>query len=178
MKHLLKRMLLRRVLCVITRSSWCQWWDLGCLQEALCWGLVAKKVLVTQRSWKAHNSRRRLPFSFCLPIPKCPMQRGYESCSAPKRALKSSRRFWIGLDYFIAPFRENSMCGSRCPPAAPVERSSFFFLFPVCKVSVWAGNHKFSSSVMSGSFKSMFGVLHRLDLGLTSHPNDAALPHE
>ena len=83
-------------------------------------------MLVTQRSWKAHNSRRRLPFSFCLPIPKCPMQRGYESCSAPKRALKSSRRFWIGLDYFIAPFRENSMCGSRCPPAALVECSSFF----------------------------------------------------
>ena len=51
----------------------------------------------------------------------------------------------------------------------------FFFLFPVCKVSVWAGNHKFSSSVMSGSFKSMFGVLHRLDLGLMSHPNDIFL---
>ena len=51
---------------------------------------------------------------------------------------------------------------SKCP---------CFFLFPVWEVSVWASNHKFSSSVMSGSFKSMFGVLHRLDLGLTSHPN-------
>ena len=46
----------------------------------------------------------------------------------------------------------------NCPSAAPVERLSFFFLFPVCKVSLWAGNHKFSSSVMSGSFESMFGV--------------------
>ena len=55
--------------------------------------------------------------------------------------------------------------------------SAHHFFFSVCKVSVWAGNHKFSSSVMSGSFKSMFGVLHRLDLGLTSHPNDVALPH-
>ena len=43
---------------------------------------------------------------------------------------------------------------------------------------VCAGSHKFSSSVMSGSLQSMFGVLHRLDLGLTSHPNDAALPLE
>ena len=43
----------------------------------------------------------------------------------------------------------------------------------LCMRSVYAGNHKFSSSVMSRFLWSMCGVLHRLDLGLTSHPNYA-----
>ena len=30
---------------------------------------------------------------------------------------------------------------------------------------------------MSESLESMYGVLHRLDLGLTSNQNDTALPH-
>ena len=47
----------------------------------------------------------------------------------------------VCISYFV--FRilllslgKNLMSGSRCPPAAPVECSSFSFLFPVCVVSV------------------------------------------
>ena len=50
-------------------------------------------------------------------------------CGHTHSALATLVFDFIWFDYFIAPFRENSMCGSRCPPAAPVERSSFFFSF-------------------------------------------------
>ena len=57
-------------LMVITKSSCCQCLDLGCLHDTLWCGLVEKKVLVMQRSWKEQSSRSRWPFSFSLPTPK------------------------------------------------------------------------------------------------------------
>lgn len=51
-------------------SSWCQCLELGCLQGTLCWGLVFKYVLLTQRLWWQHSSSRRWPISFIFPMPK------------------------------------------------------------------------------------------------------------
>ena len=50
-------------LLVMTKSSWCQCLDLGCLQDTLCCGLVEKKVLVMYSPWKEQSSSSRCPFS-------------------------------------------------------------------------------------------------------------------
>ena len=73
---------------------------------------------------------------------------------------------------YIYPFGYFRRGTSSAHSAAQVKRP-YLQVYAICM----RRQSQFSSSVMSGSLQSMFGVLHRLDLGFTSHPNDAALPH-
>ena len=44
-------LMLNRVKLCARHTSWCQCFDLGCLQDTLCWGFVMMKVLVIERLW-------------------------------------------------------------------------------------------------------------------------------
>ena len=82
-------MLERPTRLVRIKSSWCQCFDRGCLQETRCWGFVLKKVLLTHNPWWQQSSSRRWPFSFIFPMPNWPKQVGQELWSTPTLALKS-----------------------------------------------------------------------------------------
>ena len=93
--------------------------------------------------------------------------------SFPVPGVEPGPSAWEAKDVTITPQCWNFRCESSViDSAAHMKRSYLLYMRSAC-----AGNHKLSSSVMLGSLDSMLGVLHRLDIGLTSHPNNAALPH-
>ena len=122
------------------------------------WFIQVVKYQIWLKTFDMYFIQGNLPSEF----PRCFFCHPYEQTI--KFTVPLCFDFVFRISYFIA-----SSWGEFdewIPVPTCSSSGALIIFFPVCEVSVWAGNHKFSFPMMSGSFKSMFCVLHRLDLGL------------